>query len=498
MLRFYNTLTGKVEEFQPLEPGKVRMYTCGPTVYNYPHIGNFRTFVFQDILRRWLKLSGYQLLHVMNITDVDDKTIANAAAAGMSLRDYTDKFAQAFWEDSAVLSIEKPETVARATDHIEEMAALIERLLEKGLAYRSDGSIYFPIRKFPAYGCLSGIDLSGIKPGARVDVEEYEKSDPRDFALWKAAKPGEPAWETSVGRGRPGWHIECSAMSMKYLGESFDIHTGGVDLVFPHHENEIAQSEGASGKPFVRYWIHCEHLFVEGEKMSKSKGNYYTLRDLLAKGHKPSALRYLLASVPRRKQLNFTFDGLHQATQSVERLRNFRLRLRTEKLPLGNAPAMADRAARARQEFGEALDDDVNTAEALAAVFDLVRDVNSAMDGGKFRQDDVAPVETVLDRFESIFAVLADDDRQKLASLDWLEQLSQPVSGTPDGTAVATSSGLIDVPFIGENEIKKMLEERARARSSRDFARADQIRVELDQRGIIVEDTKAGVRWKRK
>jgi cysteinyl-tRNA synthetase len=404
MLRFYNTLTGKVEEFQPLEPGKVRMYTCGPTVYNYPHIGNFRTFVFQDILRRWLKLSGYQLLHVMNITDVDDKTIANAAAAGMSLRDYTDKFAQAFWEDSAVLSIEKPETVARATDHIEEMAALIERLLEKGLAYRSEGSVYFRIREFPRYGCLSGIDLSGIKPGARVDVEEYEKSDPRDFALWKAAKPGEPAWETSVGRGRPGWHIECSAMAMKYLGESFDIHTGGVDLVFPHHENEIAQSEGASGQPFVRYWIHCEHLFVEGEKMSKSKGNYYTLRDLLAKGHKPSALRYLLASVPRRKQLNFTFDGLHQATQSVERLRNFRLRLRTEKLPPGDTPAMAERAARARQEFDQALDDDINTAEALAAVFDLVRDVNSAMDGGKFRQDDAAPVEAVLDRFDSIFA----------------------------------------------------------------------------------------------
>jgi cysteinyl-tRNA synthetase len=484
MLRFYNTLTGKVEEFQPLEPGKVRMYTCGPTVYNYPHIGNFRTFVFQDILRRWLKLSGYQLLHVMNITDVDDKTIANAAAAGMSLRDYTDKFAQAFWEDSAVLSIEKPETVARATDHIEEMAALIERLLEKGLAYRSEGSVYFRIREFPRYGCLSGIDLSGIKPGARVDVEEYEKSDPRDFALWKAAKPGEPAWETSVGRGRPGWHIECSAMAMKYLGESFDIHTGGVDLVFPHHENEIAQSEGASGQPFVRYWIHCEHLFVEGEKMSKSKGNYYTLRDLLAKGHKPSALRYLLASVPRRKQLNFTFDGLHQATQSVERLRNFRLRLRTEKLPPGDTPAMAERAARARQEFDQALDDDINTAEALAAVFDLVRDVNSAMDGGKFRQDDAAPVEAVLDRFDSIFAVLADDDRQKLAALQ--DKLEVPVL-VPNGA-----------PAASDEEVEALLAERARARARRDFARADQIRLELDQRGIIVEDTKGGVRWKRK
>ena len=484
MLRFYNTLTGKVEEFRPLEPGKVRMYTCGPTVYNYPHIGNFRTFVFQDILRRWLKLSGYQLLHVMNVTDVDDKTIANAANAGMSLRDYTDKFAQAFWEDSAVLSIEKPEIVARATDHIDEMAALIERLLEKGLAYRSDASIYFRIREFPRYGCLSGIDLSGIKPGARVEVEEYEKSDPRDFALWKAAKPGEPAWETSVGRGRPGWHIECSTMSMKYLGESFDIHTGGVDLIFPHHENEIAQSEGASGKPFVRYWIHCEHLFVEGKKMSKSKGNYYTLRDLLAKGHKPSAIRYLLASVPRRKQLNFTFDGLHQATQSVERLRNFRLRLRTEKVPPGNTPAMAERAARSRQEFDQALDDDVNTAEALAAVFDLVRDVNSAMDGGKFRQGDVAPVEGVLARFDSIFAVLADDDRRKLAALK--DKLEVPAL-MPNGA-----------PAASDEEVEALLAERARARAHRDFARADQIRLELDQRGIIVEDTKGGVRWKRK
>jgi cysteinyl-tRNA synthetase len=484
MLHFYNTLTGKVEKFQPLEPGKVRMYTCGPTVYQQVHIGNFRTFVFQDILRRWLRMSGYKLHHVMNVTDVDDKTIRNANAAGLSLRDYTDKYAQAFWEDAELLSLEKPEVIARATDHIDEMAALIERLLEKGLAYRSDSSIYYRIREFPKYGCLSGIDLSGIKPGARVEVEEYEKSDPRDFALWKAAKPGEPSWETSIGRGRPGWHIECSAMSMKYLGETFDIHTGGVDLVFPHHENEVAQSEGATGKPFVRYWIHCEHLFVEGEKMSKSKGNQFVLRDLLAKGYKPSAIRYLLASVPRRKQLNFTFDGLHQATQSVERLRNFRLRLRTEQLAPGNTPANAERAARARQEFDEALDDDVNTAEALAAVFNLVRDVNSAMDGGKFRQDDVQPVEEVLERFDHIFAVLADDDREKLAALK--DKLGISVS-VPDGAAAAS-----------DQEVEALLAERVRARARRDFARADEIRHELDERGIIVEDTKDGVRWKRK
>ncbi|HKZ52746.1 MAG TPA: cysteine--tRNA ligase, partial [Candidatus Acidoferrales bacterium] len=291
MLRFYNTLSGQVEDFQPLEPPRVRMYTCGPTVYDYAHIGNFRTFVFQDLLRRWLRARGYEVKQVMNITDVDDKTIANAAAAGLSLRDYTEKYTQAFREDSRLMGLEEPEVLVRATDHIDDMVALIQRLEEKGLAYRSDGSLYYRIQKFPAYGQLSKIDLDGIKAGARVDVEEYDKTDPRDFALWKAAKPGEPSWSTPLGQGRPGWHIECSAMSMKYLGESFDIHTGGVDLIFPHHENEIAQSEAATGRPFVRFWLHAEHLLVEGERMAKSKGNFYTLRDLLARGHKPSAIR---------------------------------------------------------------------------------------------------------------------------------------------------------------------------------------------------------------
>ena len=266
-LRFYNTLTSREDEFAPLEGDRVRMYTCGPTVYDYAHIGNFRTFVFQDILRRYLKYRGYEMVQVMNLTDVEDKIIRNSQAAGMSLRDYTEKYTQAFLEDSAALRLEKPEFLVRATEHIEDMVALIRRLEEKGLTYRSEGSLYFRIAAFPGYGKLARVDLGGILSGARVDVDEYEKEHPRDFALWKAPKEGEPAWDTALGRGRPGWHIECSAMSMKYLGESFDVHTGGTDLVFPHHENEIAQSEGATGKPFVRYWLHCEHLIVDGKRM---------------------------------------------------------------------------------------------------------------------------------------------------------------------------------------------------------------------------------------
>ena len=301
----------------PLKPGEVTMYTCGPTVYDYAHIGNFRTFLFQDILRRFLKLRGFRLTHVMNLTDVDDRIIANAAAQGVGIRDYTEKFAQAFFDDCKALSIESPEHWVRATDNIDSMVQLIQRLQEKTYTYASEGSIYYRIAKFPDYGKLSKIDVTGIQAGARVDVDRYEKESARDFALWKAPKPGEHFWDTPIGRGRPGWHIECSAMAMKYLGETIDIHTGGIDLAFPHHENEIAQSEAATGKHFVRYWLHAEHLLVEGEKMSKSLGNFFTLRDLFAKGYKPSALRFALASVPYRRQLNFTFDGLQQAASAV-------------------------------------------------------------------------------------------------------------------------------------------------------------------------------------
>src|ERR1700733_4536400 len=396
----HNTLSNRKEALQPLHPGEGRMYTCGPTVYDFAHIGNFRTFVFQDILRRFLISRGYRLNHVMNLTDVDDRIIQNAAAAGVSIREYTEKYVNAFLEDITALNIEKPERMVRATDHIGDMVDLIQKLQGKTYTYDSEGSIYFRISKFPAYGKLSKIDLSGMQAGARVDVDQYEKADARDFALWKAPKPGEHFWETPIGKGRPGWHIECSAMSMKYLGETIDIHTGGVDLAFPHHENEIAQSEAATGKQFVKIWLHAEHLMVEGEKMSKSTGNYYTLRDLFAKGYRPSSIRFLLLSVPYRRQLNFTMDGLQQAASSVERLRNFKSRVEAGRFPAGDAPEIAARIRAREDEFDEGLSDDLNTAQALAAVFDLVRDINTAIDRGEFRQSNVPIVLEALRKFD--------------------------------------------------------------------------------------------------
>lgn len=482
-IRFYNTLTGKVEDFVPLEDNKVRMYTCGLTVYDYGHIGNYRTFVFQDILRRYLRYRGYEVLQVMNLTDVDDNTIRDAKAAGMALHDYTDKFIKAFDADGKLLSLETPEIVVRATDHIDDMVKLIQVLEEKGYAYRSDGSVYFSVGKFPQYGKLVQIDLSGIRPGARVDTDKYDKTDVRDFVLWKAAKEGEPYWETPLGPGRPGWHIECSAMSMRYLGETFDIHSGGVDLTFPHHENEIAQSEAATGKPFVRYWLHAEHLIVNGEKMSKSLGNFYTLRDLIAKGYKPTAIRYLLASVPFRKPLNFTFDGLHQAQHSLDRLRNFRYRLTAEEFPGGEDPELGARARAAQQAFEAALDDNLNTAEALAAVFDLVRDGNILMDRGHFHDGDRPAFLDTLERWDRIFAVLEDNDRARLRQFGFVK---------PAGQAAGLGEALSD------EEIEKQVAERDAARRRSDFARADEIRSELLSAGVILEDTKAGTRWKRK
>ena len=476
-IQLHNTLAGKIEKFVPQKAGEVRMYTCGPTVYDYAHIGNYRTFVFQDILRRFLKLRGFKLNHVMNLTDVDDRIIANAAAAGKNIRDYTEKFVQAFFDDCKSLSIKAPEHWIRATDYIDDMVKLIQRLQQKTFTYPSEGSIYYRIAKFPEYGKLSKIDLTGIQAGARVDNDRYEKESARDFALWKAPKPGEHFWETSIGPGRPGWHIECSAMAMKYLGDTLDIHTGGIDLAFPHHENEIAQSEAATGKPFARYWLHAEHLLVEGEKMSKSLGNFYTLRDLFGKGYKPSALRFALASVPYRKQLNFTFDGLQQAASSVERLRNFADRLKQGKFPAGKQKGMAARIAKAADEFDAGLSEDLNTARALAAVFDLVREANIAMDKGDFRQGDVAGVQDFLAAFDKVFAVMEDNDGEKLRVLGY---------GRPEGGP-------------GDAEIDKLVAERNAAKKKRDFATADRIRKELADRGIIIEDAKDGsVRWKRK
>src|SRR5271155_296582 len=476
-IRLHNTLTNGLQPLDPVHPGEVRIYTCGPTVYASAHIGNFRTFMFQDVLRRFLLSQGLRVMQVMNVTDVDDRIIQSAAAAGIGIREYTDKYIRGFLEDIDALHIQMPEELVRATDHIEDMVALIEKLQEKGLTYKSEGSIYYRIAKFPAYGKLSKIDVAGMQTGARVDVDQYEKDDARDFALWKAPKDGEHFWETRIGPGRPGWHIECSAMAMKYLGDTLDIHTGGIDLAFPHHENEIAQSEGATGKPFVRYWMHAEHLLVEGEKMSKSLGNFYTLRDLFAKGYKPSALRFALASVPYRKQLNFTFDGLQQAASSVERLRNFADRLATGKVPAGGSKEMVGRIAQAAEEFDAGLSDDLNTARGLAAAFDLVRDMNIAMDKNAVFQGDVAGAQEFLGNFDRVFAVLEDNDGEKLRALGY---------GGPD------TSG-------DDGDIEKLVAERQAARQRRDFAASDRIRKELAERGIILEDSKdGGVRWKRK
>ena len=461
MLKLYNTLSNTEEEFHPLEEGVVRFYTCGPTVYNYAHIGNFRTFAFQDLLRKYLKYSGYRVIHVMNITDVDDKTIQNAVARGMTLKNYTTQYADAFFEDCNTLRIDPPDVAPRATDHIPEMVALIQALEKKGCTYQKDGSIYFNIASFPEYGKLSKADFSGAQAGARADADKYDKANARDFVLWKAPKEGEDFWETEIGYGRPGWHLECSAMSMKYLGETFDIHVGGIDLVFPHHENEIAQSECATGRPFVRWWVHPEFLIVEGEKMSKSLGNFFTLRDLTTEGYSSEAIRYLLLSVHYRKQLNFTMDGLRQAQASIQRLEDFAQQAREKE---SSDPPTADFAVEveaARGRFREAMDSDINTSAALAAIFDFVhfawrRDSQNEFTGGDAR----AALEFI-NEADGIFNILRA--REEL----------------PD------------------EEITAEIEARQEARKRRDFAEADRIRQMLLDKGILLEDTRDGVRWKR-
>jgi cysteinyl-tRNA synthetase len=464
-LRFYNTLSQRVEEFQPADGKTVRMYTCGPTVYNYVHIGNLRTFTFQDILRRWLRHHGWALFHVMNITDVDDKIIRNAAAQGKSLEEYTEVYTKGFLEDTAVMRMERPEKLVKATEHIPEMVSAIEALRDRGFTYVSEGSVYYRIANFPEYGKLSHNDFSGMMAGARVDVDEYDKADARDFVLWKARKDQEPYWDTPFGPGRPGWHIECSAMAMKYLGETLDIHTGGIDLTFPHHENEIAQAEAITNKPFSRFWLHAEHLNIEAQKMSKSLGNFYTLRDLTAMGYAPETIRYVLASVPYRKKLNFTMDGLKAAETAIARLRNFKLRLETDKLAPGENAALTQRTAVARRQFEEALDDDLNTAEALGATFEYVRDINTAMDAEEFPAGNAAHALGFLALFDSVFDVLRPS---------------------------VSAGGLSDA------EIEAKIAERTAAKKARDFARADALRAELESQGVILEDTKEGVRWKRK
>ena len=490
-LQLFNTMSGKVEEFRPIEGNDVRMYACGPTVYDFGHIGNFRTFIAVDLLYRFLKQSGYDVRYVMNITDVDDKIIHNAARDGVSVQQYTAKYQQAFLEDSAILNIEPPVFV-HATQHIPEMADFIARMEAEGIAYRAeDGSYYFRIAKFPEYGKLSKKDFAGMETGARVDVDEYEKDDARDFALWKAPKPGEASWDTAIGPGRPGWHIECSVMSMEQLGESFDLHAGGEDLIFPHHENEIAQSESMTGKPFARYWFHARFLLVEGEKMSKSLGNFYTLRDLVLKGHKPSSIRYLLTSVPYRNQMNFTFDGLKQAANSVDRLRNFRLRLSTAQFGAGSSEAMAKLAQETEDRIKSSLDDDLNTAQAQAAIFEMVRAANAAIDAGEMKKNDVAPLLAAVDQFDEIFAVLAEDDLPKMKVVaDWARAEGREIS--PELLELIGSGALSDA------EIDAKIAEMEQARKARKFDVSDRIRTELTAAGIVVENTKDGVRWRRK
>jgi cysteinyl-tRNA synthetase len=466
MLRFRNTLSGRIEEFRPMHEGEVKFYYCGPTVWDYGHIGNFRSAVAADILRRYLKFKGFKVMHVMNITDVEDRIIAKSQAAGLSIDDYTAKYIDALWEDFDALGCERPEIVPRATRHIPEMVVLIERLLATNHAYKSDGSIYYRIASFPEYGKLSKINFAGNIAGAseRVDTDKYEKEDARDFALWKEpAAETEPAWDTEIGRGRPGWHIECSAMSMKYLGETFDIHAGGIDLVFPHHENEIAQSEGATGKQFVRYWIHFEHLKVEGETMSKSKGNYYTFRDVAAKGYSPAAIRYFLLSVPYNKQLNFTFDALAGAEKTVASLRDFRARLSEAKTEPGLNDSLHDATLRALQEFEDGMDDDLNTSIALAVIHNLSREVNPALARKRVKADNKRELLELLARFDTVLNIFGDQQHEML-----------------------------------DSEVQSLIDERQEARRRRDFGRADEIRDELASRGIILEDTKDGLRWKRK
>jgi cysteinyl-tRNA synthetase len=492
-LRLFNTMSSQIEEFRPLRDNEVRMYACGPTVYDYGHIGNFRTFIAVDLLRRFLRQGGYKIHHVMNITDVDDKIIRNSARDGVSVQQYTAKYEKAFLEDSAMIGIEQP-TLVRATEHIPEMAEFVQRLEAKGIAYRTDdGSYYFRIAEFPAYGKLSKKDFSSMLDGARVDVDEYDKDSARDFALWKAPKPGEASWNTPIGSGRPGWHLECSVMSMEELGESFDLHAGGEDLIFPHHENEIAQSESLTGKPFAHFWFHARFLLVEGEKMSKSLGNFFTLRDLVLKGHKPSSIRYLLTSVPYRNQLNFTFDGLKQAAVSVERLRNFRLRLTAGNFESGSSPQMQVLAADTISRMRAALEDDLNVAQAQAAIFEMVRQANTAFDSGGVKKDDVPPLLDVLKKFDEVFAVLEDDDVPKMKQvLGWAQQ---------DGREKDISEALrqaVQSAQLSDADIESKIAEMKSARTARDFNKSDAIRAELTEAGILVEITKDGIRWRRK
>jgi len=466
MIRFHNTLSGKIEDFRPLRPGEVGLYTCGPTVYDYPHIGNYRAYIFEDILKRFLIFSGFKVTHVMNITDVDDKTIKGANALGVSLNEYTKKYIDAFFEDIKVLRILPADHYPRATEHIEDMVRMIKGLLDKGYAYFKDGSVYFNLARFPDYGKLSKINKEELKAGARVETDEYEKENVYDFVLWKKAKPGEPYWETEFGPGRPGWHIECSAMSTRYLGPTFDLHCGGIDNIFPHHENEIAQSEAYYGQKFVNYWLHCHHLVVNGEKMSKSKGNFFTLRNLLARQIDPVDLRFFLLSTHYRKMLNFTFDNLDQARAARQRIVDFVYELEHQPLPPKAENQAADAIStltdKALADFKASLADDLNISSALAAVFEFIREINSKLARNEISRPAADQVLTAIYEIDQVLAILPEKKEEELPA-----------------------------------DLLRKIEQREQARREKNFALADSIRQELLQQGIVLEDTREGVRWKK-
>ena len=470
-MRLFNTLTRSEEEFVPADGHTVRMYSCGLTVYARGHIGNFRTFVSIDVLRRALKYQeGYGMRHVVNFTDVDDKTIKASTEAGVSLHEYTTRFIAAFHEDAASMGIEPVEANPRATDeaNLRAMVEMVLALEQRGHTYRSDESVYFRIATLPGYGKLARLDTEGMQAGARVDNDEYSKQDARDFVLWKATRPGEPSWDYGCGPGRPGWHIECSAMALRLLGPApIDIHCGGIDLIFPHHENEIAQAEGATGLPFSRFWVHVEFLNLDNEKMSKSLGNVFTVRDILEKGYRASALRYLLISVHYRKQLTFNWDVLAQAEAAVTRLADFLVRV-DGVTAAGAHPEIAARIERAREEFRGHISSDLNVPAAQGVMFELVRDMHVAMDEGRVGAADARVIREAFDAFDQVLGVLA---------LRRAEDAKPPVPA---------------------DEIESLIDARRAARHARDFAAADRIRADLDARGIILEDSAAGTRWKRK
>lgn len=466
-LRLMNTYGRKLQKFLPLKKNTVKMYTCGPTVWDYAHIGNFRTYVFQDVMRRYLQYKGYRVIQVTNITDVDDKTIRQSKATGVTLREYTRKYEEAYFSDLAALNIERAEHYPRATAHIGQMIALVKRLIRKRIAYQSEGSVYFDISKFKPYGRLSGIRLDELKAGARVDSDEYSKDEARDFALWKGWRPedGDVFWETTIGKGRPGWHIECSAMSMKYLGTTFDIHSGGEDLIFPHHENEIAQSEAATGKRFAKFWLHSGMLLVAGRKMAKSSGNFFTLRDLLSRGHDPLAVRYLLMAAHYRAQLNFTEEALADAAKAVEALRGTFRRVESIHAKSKHDNILLRKTLfREEREFERAMDDDLNTPRALAAVHRAARAVNRAIDQGEVSKGDALAIRRFFSKLDRVLGILTEQMKTQ------------------------------ELP----EDAERLIKERDQARANKDWTTADRLRKELSAMGIVVEDTPTGTVWRRK